>query len=248
MDKYGEESKEKIKDINKIEFTINDICNFETINIQKNEDIKLKKKRGRKRKSPQEVIIKEKHNKFSDDNIIKKCKHLVLKYLFDFLNNQIKTAYNGNIGNGSLKKELKIIKNSQKSNAHVEFNQNFIKKKLCEIFSENISGKYKKHYPANYNKLLIEELMNEKDENKKSFFNELFNLNFIECMEHFIAKKYRKELKGLKCFKEIKDTILNKYKEDGQFYIKYLDYYLKNFEKIINIKGPRKHREKKIDN
>ena len=72
MDKYGEESKEKIKDINKIEFTINDICNFETINIQKNEDIKLKKKRGRKRKSPQEVIIKEKHNKFSDDNIIKK--------------------------------------------------------------------------------------------------------------------------------------------------------------------------------
>jgi hypothetical protein len=52
MEKYGEESKEKIKDINKIEFTINDICNFETINIQKNEDIKLKKKRGRKRKSP----------------------------------------------------------------------------------------------------------------------------------------------------------------------------------------------------
>ena len=52
VDKYGEESKEKIKDINKIEFTINDICNFETINIQKNEDIKLKKKRGRKRKSP----------------------------------------------------------------------------------------------------------------------------------------------------------------------------------------------------
>ena len=87
--------------------------------------------------------------------------------------------------------------------------------------------------------------MNEKDENKKSFFNELFNLNFIECLEHFIAKKYRKELKGLKCFKQIKDTILNKYKEDGRYYIKYLDYYLKNFEKIINIKGPRKHREKK---
>jgi hypothetical protein len=247
VDKYGEESKEKIKDINKIEFIINDICNFEKINLQKTEDIKLKKKRGRKRKSPQKDIIKEKHNKFSDDNIIKKCKHLVLKYLFDFLNNQIKTAYNGNIGKGSLKKELKIINNSQKSNAHVEFNQNFIKKKLCEIFSE-ISGKYKKYYPDNYNKLLIEELMNEKDENKKSFFNELFNLNFIECMEHFIAKKYRKELKGLKCFKEIKDTILNKYKEDGKLYIKYLDYYLNNFEKIINIKGPRKHREKKIDN
>ena len=87
--------------------------------------------------------------------------------------------------------------------------------------------------------------MNEKDENKNSFFNELFNLNFIECMEHFIAKKYRKELHGLKCFKQIKDTILNKYKEDGKLYIKYLDYYLNNFEKIINIKGQENIGKKK---
>ena len=134
MEKYGEESKEKIKDTNNIELNIKNLYKFDSKNLPKSEDIKLKKKRGRKRKSPIKDIKKEKHNKFSDDNIIKKCKHLVLKNLLDFLNNQIKTAYNGNIGKGSLKKELKNINNSQKSNAHVEFNQNFIKKNYVKFF------------------------------------------------------------------------------------------------------------------
>ena len=245
MDKYEEVSKEKIKDISKIEFNINDLFKFNSINLPKSEDIKLKKKRGRKRKSPK-IEKKEPHNKYSDDNIIKKCKHLVLKYTLEFINNKIKKVYNGNIENGPLKKELQIINNSQKSNSQVEFNKNFIKKKLGEIFSENISGKYKKNYPPNHNKLLIEELMNEKDENKQSFFNKLFNLNFIQCLDHFIGKKYIKELNDLQYFEQIKDDILNKYKEDGNTYIKYLDYYLKNFEKIVNIKEPRKPRKKNV--
>ena len=245
MDKYEEVSKEKIKDISKIEFNINDLFKFDSINLPKSEDIKLKKKRGRKRKSPK-IEKKEPHNKYSDDNIIKKYKHLVLKYTLEFINNKIKKVYNGNIENGPVKKELQIINNSQISNSHAEFNKNFIKKKLGEIFSENISGKYKNNYPSNHNKLLIEELMNEKDENKKIFFNKLFNLNFIQCLDHFIGKKYIKELNGLQYFEQIKDNILNKYKEDGNIYIKYLDYYLKNFEKIVNIKEPRKSRKKNV--
>ena len=88
--------------------------------------------------------------------------------------------------------------------------------------------------------------MNEKDENKKSFFIQLFNINFIQCLEHFIGKKYIKELNGLKCFKQIEDKILNKYKEDGNDYVKFLKFYLENFEKIINIKEPRKPRKKKF--
>ena len=88
--------------------------------------------------------------------------------------------------------------------------------------------------------------MNEKDENKKNFFIQLFNINFIQCLEHFIGKKYIKELYGLKCFKQIEDKILNKYKEDGKDYVKFLKFYLENFEKIINIKEPRKPRRKKF--
>ena len=245
MDKYEEDSKEKIKDINNIELNINELFKFDSKNLPKSEDIKLKKKRGRKRKSPIKDIKKEKHNKFSDDNIIKKCKHLVLKYSLEFINSQIKKVYKENIGNDLLKKKLRIINSSQIANAQADFNKNFLKKKLYEIFSENISGKYKKYYPANYKKLLIEELMNEQDENKKNFFNQLFNIEFVQCIEHFIGKKCIKELKGLKCFKQIKNNIFKKYKEDGDVYIKYLDFYLKNFEKIINIKVPRKPRKKK---
>ena len=242
MDKYEKESQEKIKDQN----SLNDLFKIDSLNLPKLEDIKLKKKCGRKRKNQKRDEKDENHNKFSDDNIINKCKHLVLKYTLEFLNNQIKIIYDGNIGKGSLKKELQIINNSQKTNAHVEFNKNFLKKKLCDIFSENISSKYRKYFKANHNKLLIMELMNEKDENKKNFFIQLFNINFIQCLEHFIGKKYIKELNGLKCFKQIEDKILNKYKEDGKDYVKFLKFYLENFEKIINIKEPRKPRKKKF--
>ena len=242
MDKYEKESQEKIKDQN----SLNDLFKIDSLNLPKLEDIKLKKKCGRKRKNQKRDEKDENHNKFSDDNIINKCKHLVLKYTLEFLNNQIKIIYNGNIGKGSLKKELQNINNSQKTNAHVEFSKNFLKKKLCDIFSENISSKYRKYYKANHNKLLIMELMNEKDENKKSFFIQLFNINFIQCLEHFIGKKYIKELNGLKCFKQIEDKILKKYKEDGKDYVKFLKFYLENFEKIINIKEPRKPRKKKF--
>ena len=88
----------------------------------------------KKRKNQKWDEKDENHNKFSDDNIINKCKHLVLKYTLEFLNNQIKIIYDGNIGKDSLKKELQIINNSQKTNAHAEFNKNFLKKKLCDIF------------------------------------------------------------------------------------------------------------------
>ena len=137
IDIYEKESQEKIKDINisKIEFNINDLFKMDSINLPKFEDIKLKKKRGRKSKNPK-IEKKEEHDKFSDDNIIKKCKHLVLKYALEFLNNQIKIIYNGNIGKGPFKKELQIINNSQKTNAHVEFNKNFLKKNYLKFFQK----------------------------------------------------------------------------------------------------------------
>ena len=78
MDKYEEVSKEKIKDISKIEFNINDLFKFDSINLPKSEDIKLKKKSGRKRKSPK-IEKKEPHNKYSDDNIIKKMQTFSIK-------------------------------------------------------------------------------------------------------------------------------------------------------------------------
>ena len=90
--------------------------------------------------------------------------------------------------------------------------------------------------------------MNEKDENKKQYFNKLFNITFIQCMKHFINQDSIKELEGMKCFNDVKNDILNKCPKDGKEYIESLEYYLKNYEVIINNKKARKSNKQKIIN
>jgi hypothetical protein len=201
---------------------------------------KQKKKCGRKKLSNK--VIKE-HNKYSDDNIRRKCKHLVLKNTLTFINEKIFIMYGGKIGEGILKKELKIINHVQKSDASIDFNQDFLKKKLGEIFSESISGRYS-NLPSIHNKRLIMSLINEKDENKKKYFTDLFNITFLECLRHFRGEIYINELGGLNCFENDKEKIKNKYPEDGNDYVETLQYYLDNFENIVKKKRSRKQNKK----
>ena len=210
---------------------------------KENKEKKEKKKCGRKRKRSSEDKIE--HNKFSDDNVRRKCKHLVLKNTMKFLNYKINFLYNGNIGNGIFKKELQTINQSQKSDATINFNKLFIKKKLSEIFSEDISGRFT-NLPHDHNKTLIKQLMDEKDEYKKEYFNKVFNLEFIDCLAYFRGEKRIDVLEGLKCFNDMKNEIINKFKEDGVDYYNTLKYYLDNFEQIINKKKARKSRKQNI--
>ena len=216
------------------------------ISIDKNKPkIKKKEKSEKKcgRKRFRNVENQEEHNKFSDDNIRRKCKHLILKYLLIFINKQINIVYDGKIGNSVFIKELKIINQKQKFDATIRFNKLFLNKSLCEIFSEDISKKYT-NLPINHNKILINKLINEEDEFKKIYFEKLFNLTFIQCLKHFIGKEYIPLLEGLKCFNDIKkNEIIEKYEEDGEEYSKALEYYLNDFENITNNKRPRKLRK-----
>ncbi len=59
-----------------------------------------KKKVGRKR----EEIDAKNETEPSNYNVIRKCKNLVLEYILQFLNEQIKEVYEGNIGKGIFKK------------------------------------------------------------------------------------------------------------------------------------------------
>ena len=233
-----ENSEQKNQDIN---------INIEYSKEIKNKNKYNKKKCGRKRNKPDTDDNHEEHNKFSDDNMRRKCKHLVLNNSLKFINFQIDKIYNGNIGVGVFKKELKIVSQSQKFDATVTFNYHFLNKKLGDIFSEDISGRYT-NLPSNHNKLVIYNLMNEKDENKKQYFNKLFNITFIQCMKHFINQDSIKELEGMKCFNDVKNDILNKCPKDGKEYIESLEYYLKNYEVIINNKKARKSNKQKIIN
>ena len=237
--KIDEKQLFKYLDVHKnISFKNNNVNNSGEIPNENN-----KKKCGRKRIRPEDN--KGEHNKFSDDNIRRKCKHLVLKSVLKFINKKIINLYNGKIGEGILKKQLHIINQSQKSNATINFNKDFLNKSLKDIFSENITSRYSS-FPLDNNKVIIKRLLNEKDANKRQYFTNLFNLNFIQCLRHFRGEYTIEELEGLNCFKDIKLDLLKKYIYDGKDYVNVLEYYLKNYEKITNNKKGRQTRKEKV--
>ena len=82
--------------------------------------------------------------------------------------------------------------------------------------------------------------MNEKDEKKRIFFKNLFNLTFLECLKHFIGNQNISELEGLSGLNEIE----KKYENDSD-YLNKLNYYFLNFEDIINKKRINKKNEHK---
>ena len=242
-----EEFKNKVDDLSGAS---DQIDNMDKKSSPKSKPKKTKKKEKRVKKEKKKCgriamrdsDKKTEHNKYSDDNLRRKCKHLVLKYILKFINYQILIIYNGNIGNGIFKKQLQTLNQSQKSDATINFNKMFLNKTLAEIFSENISGRFT-NFPPNHNKLLIEKLMNENDEEKKIYFNNIFNLTFIQCLKHFTGEIKIDLLDGLKCFEDIKNDIMDNYEDDGLDYYNTLKYYLNNFEVIINNKKARQPRK-----
>ena len=231
--------------INKIKFKENEISskniNNNKINNINSED--LSKDNGKNNilsiktnEHPQKD--NNRHNKFSDDNLRRKCKHLVLNSVMEFLNKKIFDLYEGHIGNNIYRKEILTMNKSQKSNSNIEYNRALYNKKISDIFSENISTRYTNYLPQ-HNKLLIEKLKNEEDENKRTYFNKILDLTFKDYLSHFIGKAFIEELDGMKRFENLRDTL-----DDDSEYINILRYYLENFQSILNNKNPRKLKKK----
>ena len=229
QEKEIEQKKEKEKEI---ERQIIYVPKFKITNKnESNEDINqvLQKKRGRINTGKSKII----HNKYSDDNLRRKCKHLVLQNLMKFINDKIKEIY-GHIGYGMKIKKLLIINQEQISNATIKFNKNFLSKKLSEIFSVNISTRYT-NFDKEHNKILISELINDKDEIKRNYFKMLFNLTFVDCLRHFNGNKNIQILNDMILFSQL--DIEDEKDED---YSKLLSFYINNYEKIMERKREQK--------
>ena len=155
----------------------------------------------------------------------------------EFINNKIKDIYNGQIGNSIFKKELLTLNKEQKFNSNVIYNKNFLNKNLGDIFSDDISSKYS-IFPPDHNKRLIMMLKNEEDQNKKNYFEKLFNITYLHSINHFIGFQKIDELNGLKCFSELKYE-MNEEKE----YIDCIEYFLKNYELLTMQKKPRNRKK-----
>ena len=203
-------------------------------NINKNNDILvlMRKKRGRKKNENTDGESKEKeHNKYSDDNIRRKIKHIILKNVLDFINKKIEIIYT-NINRGIFTKKLMTIQQRQISNATILFNKKFLNKKLKDIFSVDISKRYTNYLPE-HNKNLIVSLINDEDCIKSEYFKGLFDLSFLDCLEHFRGSRQNYYLKGLDNFEEE----MNKLGEKD--YINTVKTYMYHYENIINNKKER---------
>ena len=191
-----------------------------------------------KKNKIQEKKNESKHTKYANDNMIRNIKSIVINHMMDFINKKIEEKYINN-GNGIRIKKLLKMKKEQVSNTKTNYNIDFMNKKLKDIFSENITSRYTNpiRYPPEKNKNLIEELTNEQDEEKKNYFNNLFNLTFIDCLEHFINKKFIPILKDLELFEEIIKVPEKSKKMDLNInedeYIKFLKKFLENYEYIL---------------
>ena len=205
------------------------------INLLKN-NLKSKLNKGRKRKNDNSEGF---HSKFSDDNLRRKAKVLILNNILEFANKKINEVYQGKIGQGIMKKELLPINLNHKSDITIEHIKNLLNKTIGEILSEDISIKYKVYYPK-YNKKLIERLLKEEDEKKRLYFQKLFNITFLQCIRRLNGEDICEELKEFGTFNELK----NKIREADPVYIKTLELYLTQFEENIQKKRGRKKKKK----
>ena len=249
---YNESEQKKINSIcidnvNKINFSIiNSKNSTNNGNIYKGEikndsnGNKHQKKLGRKCKRNELTILEENdindnnikvHDKFTDDNIRKKVKNLILKNLLEFINDKIKMTYNNNISHWNSKKRLFCLK-AEKKNTNSLYLE-FMNKSLKDIFSQEISEKCS-HYSKFHNKEIIESLINDKDEDKKNYFTNLFSLTFLDCLKFFRGgDKCTKELEGFKTISTVKEQLL---KENGEEYVNHFEEKIQNLEEVINEK------------
>ena len=202
------------------------------------------KKRKRKKIDDKDKNVEKKEEsdnnesrvKYSIDNLIRRAKTVVLNSMLQFDNNVILKAYDYNIGRGINTKILLKNDYSQKRDTKIEFNKNFLYKTQQEIFSEKISKKNKYKFPEDHNKILIENLLEEKDEIKRNIFQSLFSKTFKECIHQICGNEYFECLEGLK---QIYDEEMIKMKEDEEFK-KLINDVLNNYEKKLNDRKPRK--------
>ena len=178
------------------------------------------------------------HNKSRLDDLRLKIKLLLIKYITQFIKDKIKEIYNKEEG-----KDL-VLKKLSNNGVLLSHDRDFVKKTLKEMFISN--GFYRKQIDCDKNIKLIERLLNEKDDDKRNYFENLFNLTFLDCLEHFTTKRVIEELQGLKTFLDIKndENESKRLRLDDKEYLNSFEYALNHYEERLlnkNKRGEKSH-------
>lgn len=210
------------------------------------------KKLGRKKIND---LTKGIHNKLSGDNIIKKIKINFLNYSQLFLNEVLNTyldkrkiIYNDIFKEKKSKKEdiIKSLNDKIINKMTKKAELSLLDKSLKEIFSNDISAKYKT-LPANFNKQIIEKIMIEEKDNVNIMF--VFNLTFREWIDIFTYKKDIQSITNFdaekmqnltQLFVHVEILLLKIYNGYNIKYLAYFIIYIYNYERWFLIKKDRK--------
>ena len=166
------------------------------------------------------------------DNEIKKGRNILLNSIFRFVNKKIRIIFNNDIGKGiSIKQFVKISK-KELNHSNVEFDKNYLNTKLKEIFSGDISGKFT-NFLINKNEKLLQNLI------KIDYFKELFELTFLQCIEHINGTKFIPLLEG---FETLDEILLNEEEKLKENDIENYKYIIENYRQCVENKFSRKPR------
>ena len=199
---------------------------------------------GQKRQS-------ENHSKFAFDNLVRKIKSKLFGSILIILNKSLESNdkektmtpnESQRVKKGEVSYEC-FLKPDQKIilQTNVRENLTLLDSKLRDIFSENVSTKAKnfsKEYQLGYNKNFIEKIKN--DEKKKKT-NDILDMTFFQCLEHFRGTNKYEALNGLE--KEYEKVIEEL--SDDEEYLESFKYQLNHFEDLYKNKRARNRNSNK---
>ena len=192
---FNEVSKDKDKDKEELKENNNN-NNDKAITIY---DLNSKKPAVNKQKKNKDIAIitanKEEKNIIKGKHLynkIRQVKIFILNVIIKYCNYIISRVYNNKKSKGIFS-TLKTINSSQIICGKKDYNIELLNKTLKDIISMEVNKKYT--FPSNINAIIIGKLLNEKDEEKRKIFNDLFNKTFREWIGYF--KDPKDELKNI---------------------------------------------------
>ena len=206
--------------------------------------VKTNRKIGRIKK---DSLLKGKHDKLSEDNIIRKIKVRFHEKLRIYINEEYKKY----LSKKYIKKRKSIVSWLKKVNPRVllkikkEDNMKWFETKIYEIFSEKVSSRYSTYSP-DLNKQKINNLYcigNAKNVLK------ILNSNIETYYDKYINDEKVEGLQTLKDdIKELEICMKSKKQENIKEYLRKYEYIAKNLKEIFNKKNGRTHIIKNIEN
>ena len=146
-----------------------------------------------------------------------------------------------------MKKKILDINKQQVAITNIDYNQKFIKKTIGIILSDTISTRFTNYRPK-HNEELIKRLKEDENKNIREYFEKLFNLTFLDCVDHFIGNEKFEILEGMTLFEEMKDDHAQLEKRNidlnDESYLENLKYYFENYESILKAKKSRNRKTK----